>query len=142
MSLATDTRQTFAQKAMLGFVFSWFLLGGIGHFTATHFFTGIVPPYIPWPEATVYVSGVFELLGAAGLLLPQWRRRAGLGLFALTLCVTPANVHMWLHPELFPLLPEPWLSLVLSVRLVVQGFLLYCIWQGAIRAPEAVALPA
>jgi uncharacterized membrane protein len=142
MSLDRDTLHAFAGKAALGFVFIWFLLGGIGHFTATGFFTGIVPPWVPYPEMAVYVSGVFELLGAAGLLVPQWRRRAGIGLFALTLSVTPANVHMWLHPELFPLMPEPWLSLVLGFRLVVQVFLLYCIWQGAIRTPAPATAAA
>ena len=106
------------------FVFIWFLAGGIGHFTATAFFTGIVPPGIPMPRDVVLVSGVFELLGAAGLLLPSWRREAGIGLFLLTLCVTPANVHMWLHPDLFPDFPA-W---TLSARLVIQVLFLACIW--------------
>lgn len=129
-------------KAALGFAVAWFLLGGIGHFVTPGFFISIVPPYMPYPELTVSVSGVFELMGAVGLLLPRWRRAAGIGLFALTLCVTPANVHMWLHPELFPLLPQPWLSIVLSTRLVIQVLLLYCIWRGAIRQPAAQTVAA
>lgn len=140
MSLPTLRAASPFQTAALAFVFIWFLLGGIGHFATAGFFIGIVPPWVPWPALAVYVSGVFELLGAAGLLLPRWRRPAGAGLLLLTLCVTPANVHMWQHPELFPLLPQPWLSLVLSLRLVVQVFLLYCIWLGALRRP--VASPA
>src|SRR5579859_2089071 len=54
--------------AGLAFVFLWFFAGGIGHFLATGFFLSIVPPYVPWPVAAVYVSGVFELLGAFGLI--------------------------------------------------------------------------
>jgi uncharacterized membrane protein len=127
--------------AATAFVFVWFLVGGIGHFTATAFFTGIVPPYIPMPREVVLVSGVFELLGAAGLLLPSWRREAGIGLFLLTLCVTPANVHMFLHPEKFPLLPQPWLSLLLGLRLVLQAFLLACIWWGPVRRPTDSGAP-
>src|ERR1035437_171761 len=42
------------------------------HTTATEM--RVVPPYIPWPRATVLVSGVFELLGALGLLHPSTRR--------------------------------------------------------------------
>jgi hypothetical protein len=40
---------------------------------------------------------------------------------------------MFLHPEKFPLLPQPWLSLLLGLRLVVQVFLLSCIWWGPVR---------
>jgi uncharacterized membrane protein len=140
MSFSPSRLLAHARAAALAFVFLWFLLGGLGHFLAARFFIGIVPPYIPYAEMAVYVSGVFELLGATGLLLPRWRQRAGIGLFALTLCVTPANVHMWLHPELFlPLAPGlslPAFSALLGFRLVVQVFLLYCIWYGAIRSPR------
>lgn len=113
-----------ARMIGLGIVFAWFFGGGIGHFTMTDFFVSIVPPYIPWPLAAVYVSGVFELLGAVGVLIPATRRLAGLGLIALTLAVSLANIHMWLHPELFPDIPE-W---ALSLRLVIQVLLIACIW--------------
>jgi uncharacterized membrane protein len=128
-----------SKKAAIIFVFIWFFAGGIGHFVNPGFFIRIVPPYIPYPDAAVYVSGLFELAGAIGLLLGYWRRLAGIGLFLLTLCVTPANVHMWLHPELFPLLPEPALSAVLTLRLLVQAFLLFCIWWGPIRKTAVAA---
>lgn len=113
----------------LAFVFSWFFFGGLGHYVATDFFVSIVPPYIPWPLAVVYVSGVFELLGALGLLKPETRRPAGIGLFLLTLAVTPANIHMWLHPELFPDFP----AVLYAIRLVIQVGLLWTIWWAAIR---------
>jgi uncharacterized membrane protein len=75
-------------------VFLWFMLGGVAHFALTAVEMRIVPPSIPWPRAAVLVSGVFELLGAAGLLIPATRRAAGVGLFLLTIAVTPANVYM------------------------------------------------
>ena len=105
-------------------VFAWFMGGGIGHFTMTDFFVSIVPPWVPWPLAAVYVSGVFEIALAVAILVPAIRPMAGWGLVALTLAVTPANVHMWLHPELFPDVEETFLT----VRLVVQVFLLWLIW--------------
>lgn len=112
-----------AKRLGLAFVSAWFLFGGIGHFVKTDFFVSIVPTYIPRPLAMVYISGIFELLGAVGVLIPSTRRLAGLGLIVLTLCVTPANVNMWLHPAQFPDLPE-W---AYSIRLVIQVLLLACI---------------
>ncbi|MBQ61026.1 MAG: hypothetical protein CMQ19_03015 [Gammaproteobacteria bacterium] len=110
--------------AGLSVVFLWFMGGGIGHFTQTDFFVSIVPPWVPFPLWTVYVSGVFEILLALAILWPRVRSVAGWGLIALTLAVTPANVHMWLNPELFSDVPPT----MLSLRLVVQVLLLFTIW--------------
>jgi uncharacterized membrane protein len=103
----------------LGFVFLWFFIGGIAHFAKTDLEMTIVPPYIPSPRAAVLISGVFELLGAVGLLVRRTRRTAGLGLFLLTLAVTPAHIYMLQHPELFGV---PFWALV--VRLPLQAALL------------------
>ena len=100
----------------LAVVFLWFLIGGIAHFAATGTEMRIVPPYIPWPRAVVLVSGTFELIGAAGLLWQPTRRAAGIGLFALTILVTPAHLYMLQHPELFEV---PYWALVLRLPLQV-----------------------
>jgi len=117
--------------AGLVIVFLWFMLGGIAHFTNMEFFLAIMPPWIGYHEEIVYISGVFEILGALGLLLPATRQWAGNGLMLLVICVTPANVHMWLNAELFPDVPEAFLS----VRLVVQVGLLALIW-WCTRTPD------
>jgi len=41
----------------------------------------------------VYITGVLELLGAAGLVLPQFRRLAGICLIALLVGMFIANVN-------------------------------------------------
>jgi uncharacterized membrane protein len=104
------------QRIGLAVVFLWFLIGGIAHFAATDLEMRIVPPIIPWPRAAVLVSGVFELLGTAGLLWRPTRRAAGIGLFALTLAVTPAHIYMLQRPELFDV---PYWALVLRLPLQV-----------------------
>ena len=98
------------------FVVLWFLIGGVAHFLATETEVRLVPPYIPWPYAAVWVSGVFELLGACGLLFSATRRAAGMGLFALTILVTPVHVFMLQRPELFAV---PYWLLVLRLPLQV-----------------------
>lgn len=90
----------------------------------------MVPPGLPWPLTIVYVSGVFELLGAGGLLIRRLRRLAAWGLFALTIAVTPANVYMWQTPALFSSIPQ-W---ILGWRLILQLGLLTTIAFIAIRA--------
>ena len=114
----------FASYMALAIVFVWFMFGGISHFTNPDFFVAIMPPYLPWHLGIVYLSGALEVLFAAMLLFAVTRQLAGNLLIALTLAVTPANIHMWLNPDLFPEV-EP---LFLSIRLVVQVILLFLIW--------------
>jgi uncharacterized membrane protein len=106
-------------RAGLAFVFLWFALGGIAHFAFTRIEERIVPPYVPWHHATVLITGVFELLGALGLLFTRTRRAAGWGLFALTIAVTPANIYMLQNPDLFGI--SYW---ILIARLPMQAALL------------------
>ena len=106
------------------FVTAWFVIGGVMHFANPEPFLRIMPPYIPYHLACVYISGAFELLGAIGLWIKPIRSLAGYGLMALTVIVTIANVHMYQHPELFPSIPE-WLLLA---RFPVQAALIWLIW--------------
>lgn len=113
------------------FVFLWFSIGGIAHFVATETEMRIVPPWVAWPRAAVLVSGVFELLGAAGLLWPPTRRAAGIGLFLLTIAVTPCHVYMLQRHDLFSV--PMW---ALWLRLPIQVVLLALIaWSTIKRIP-------
>ena len=114
-------------------VFIWFFLGGIAHFAATSLETSIVPPYIPWPRVAVLASGVCELLGAAGLLYLPSRRAAGMGLFLLTLAVTPVHIYMLQYRELFKV--PYW---ILTARLPLQvGLLVLIVWSTSPGEPES-----
>jgi uncharacterized membrane protein len=120
------------KRAGLAIVFLWFFIGGIAHFALTETEMRIVPPWVPWPRAAVLASGVFELLGAAGLLWQATRRAAGWGLFALTLAVTPAHFYMLQQPELFPSVPY-W---ALIARLPLQlALLALIVWSTARTQP-------
>jgi uncharacterized membrane protein len=116
-------------------VFLWFLLGGVAHFSLTEVEMRIVPPAIPWPRAAVLISGVFELLGAVGILIPATRRAAGIGLFLLTIAVTPANVYMLQHAELFNV-PRWALIVRLPFQAVLLALILWSTWtpRAALRS--------
>ncbi len=53
----------------------------------------MIPPFVPFPTAVVYATGVLELLGAAGLVKASTRRLAGFGLAAFFVGILPANVY-------------------------------------------------
>jgi len=112
------------------FVFLWFFIGGIAHFAATDTEMRIVPPYIPWPRTTVVVTGVFELLGALGVIRAWSRPVAGAGLLLLTLAVTPANVYMLQRWDQFPI---PYWALVLRLPLQV-ALLVVIAWSTEVRS--------
>ncbi len=124
-------------RIFLGIAFAWV---GIQHFTDPEPFVGIMPPYLPWHLELVYLSGVFEILGGIGLLIPVTRRFSAWGLLALLVAVYPANIHMLVNEVYFGDMPhEPWL---LWARM--PGQLLFAAgvaWTGGLW-PKKPASPA
>ncbi|GAB3942005.1 DoxX family protein [Kribbella albertanoniae] len=55
--------------------------------------TAMVPPFLPYADGLVYLTGVLELIGAAGLVLTATRRAAGAGLALLFVLLLPANIY-------------------------------------------------
>ncbi|WP_217998033.1 DoxX family protein [Nocardia paucivorans] len=55
--------------------------------------TAMVPPFVPFPEFAVYVTGVLELAGAVGLVMTATRIPVGVGLAVLLVVMLPANIH-------------------------------------------------
>lgn len=84
----------------------------------------MVPPYVPAPEAMVVVSGVAEILLGVLVLVPATTQKAAWGLIALLIAVFPANVHMALHPELFPDMTPAFLY----ARLPFQALFIFWAW--------------
>jgi len=67
---------------------------GLNHFLSPAAYEAMVPSALPNPALLVQISGVFEILGGLGLILPATRRLAAWGLVALFLAVFPANINM------------------------------------------------
>ena len=101
-----------------------FVAAGANHFINMDFYVSIMPPYLPAHVELVMLSGVFEVLGGVGLMLPQSRRIAAIGVILLMIAVFPANVYMAMTPEQFP----QFSVLALYLRLPLQFVLMAWAW--------------
>jgi uncharacterized membrane protein len=69
------------------------LASGPLHFTRTAMMATIVPPFFPYRPQLILLTGVLELAGAIGLLLPAFTRTASVCLAVLMIAIFPANVY-------------------------------------------------
>jgi uncharacterized membrane protein len=78
-----------------------FLLTGFSHFAPPlrRDLVAIVPPRLPAPGYLVTFTGLLELLGAVGLLVPATRVAAAVCLVVLMLAMFPANIYASRMPD-------------------------------------------
>jgi uncharacterized membrane protein len=122
------------KRILLLLLAAFFVFAGVNHFVNPDFYVRIMPPYLPAHRELVWLSGVFEVLGGVGVLLPRWRSLAGWGLVLLLFAVFPANLHMALNPELFPEAPRAALYGRLPLQLV---FIAWAWWATRPDPPQA-----
>ena len=108
----------------------FYVVAGINHFRSPLSYVAIMPPYIPWPLVMIYISGVAEILGGIGVLVPdgfvfpRMRAFAAWGLVLMLIAVLPVHINMCLHPEQFPGVPlwAIWLRLPLQLPLILWAW--------------------
>jgi len=110
----------------------FYVAAGTNHFLMPEAYQPMMPPYVPWHSEMIFFSGVFEVLLGIFVIFPTTRSFAGYGLVLLLVAVFPANIHMALHPELFPIVSP----LVLWARLPLQILLIYWGWAST-RSAES-----
>jgi uncharacterized membrane protein len=102
-----------------------YIMAGINHFWHPEMYISIMPPYLPYHRALVYVSGACEI-GFGLLLVPlSTRGIAAWLIISLLIAVFPANIQMtidYYHRHN----PYTWLTIV---RLPVQILLVVWAWQ-------------
>ncbi len=118
------------KKIVLIGLAAFFINVGIDHFVNPDFYLSIMPPAFPLHLEAVYISGVFEILGGIGVLIPKFRRFSGWGLVALLIAVYPANIYMAISPDTFPDIPVS----ALYFRLVLQFIFFY--WAYSVTRPS------
>ena len=82
-----------------------------------------MPHYIPNHKAMVFWSGIFEVLGGIGIMIPLTQSLSAVGLSLLLVAVFPANVDMF--RKVYAQKGIHFLSLVTLLRLPVQFWLIY-----------------
>ena len=65
----------------------------IGHFAFTEGMSMMIPKLIPFKESFVYITGIFEILLAIGLLIPKFQTVSGWLLIVFLLLMLPANIY-------------------------------------------------
>src|SRR3954470_2577136 len=78
-----------------------FVMTGVAHFAPSmrRDMIAIVPPRLPAAGLLVTITGVLELVGAAGLLYPPTRVASAVCLFLLMLVMFPANLYAFADAE-------------------------------------------
>lgn len=112
-------------------------LAGADHLANPGRYLPMLPGFVPDPSGTVLFTGLCEIAGGVGLLVPRLRRLAGLLLAVYFVCVFPANVKNALDggAGLDGLPAATWYY---WVRLCLQPL---AIW-WALRAAEVIDRPA
>ncbi len=98
-----------------------FLLTGFSHFAPPlrRDLIAIVPPRLPAPGYLVTLTGLLELLGAVGLLVPATRAAAAVCLGVLMLAMFPANIYASRMPD-----PPKSMTTRLPLRTAIQAVFL------------------
>ncbi len=109
-----------------------FVIAGLLHFIAPDVYVKIMPDYIPWHKPMVYLSGVAEILGGAGIMISPYREAASWGLILLLLMVFPANITMF--RKAYRRKGLTMYTSLLLLRLPLQFVLIYWVyWAGLLH---------
>jgi uncharacterized membrane protein len=90
----------------------------------------MVPPAIPNPELMITFTGVCEILGAIGLLVPRTRRMAAVALIIFLVAVLPANIHAARAGVTLRGAP----ATALIPRVALQALFIGLVWWSGVRA--------
>lgn len=69
----------------------FYFSAGVAHLRSPTGFLSITPHWVPFPAQVVFLTGLAEIAGALGLLIPRLQKAAGIGLALYAVCVWPAN---------------------------------------------------
>lgn len=65
----------------------------LGHFVFTKGMSMMIPKFVPFKDIFIYLTGIFEILLAIGLLIPKLKVLSGWVLVIFLLLMLPANIY-------------------------------------------------
>ena len=109
-----------------------FVLIGISHLATPEKLVYMVDGWLLYANELVTISGLAEIAGGLGLLLPRFRRLAAWGLILLLILMFPANINVAVNqlPPPGGLPASPW---YIWSRLLFQPLYIAWIWWSAVR---------
>jgi uncharacterized membrane protein len=114
-------------KRILRWLLTIVMVGaGANHFINPGAYIAMMPEVLPAHAFLVYLSGIAEIAGGLGLILPATRKLAAWGLIALLVAVFPANINMAVND--LPLDGNPVPAWALWARLPLQLVLIAWAW--------------
>ena len=115
------------KRVLLWLMAAFYVFAGVMHFVRPDYYTPAMPPYLPWHEALIFLSGVAEVGLGIAVLIPSLRRWAAWGIIALLIAIFPANVHIALYNV--PMFGNPegagifnWIRLPLQLVLILWAW--------------------
>ncbi len=69
----------------------------IGHFVFTKGMSMMIPEFVPFKTSFVHLTGLFEIVVAIGLLIPNLKMISGWALIIFLVLMLPANIYAAMH---------------------------------------------
>jgi uncharacterized membrane protein len=111
----------------------FYVASGVNHFWHPNFYLHIMPDHYAHPLMLVRVSGVAEILGGLGLLVPVTRRFSAIGIAAMLVVFFDVHFFMLLHAARFPEVAGWVLWARIPLQFLLIGWALYFARQGEMR---------
>jgi uncharacterized membrane protein len=109
----------------------FYVASGINHIWHQNFYLHIMPDHYSHPLALVRLSGVAEIFGGLGLLLPATRRFSAVGIALMLVAFFDVHLFMLRHPARFPEAPAWVLWARIPLQFVLIAWALYYVWRDA-----------
>lgn len=120
------------QFFLRGVLFIIFMSSGIGHFVAKDFYLRLVPPYVPFPEAVILITGALVLLMGIGIVTPGVKKLTSKFMVLFSLCTLPSILYLVSHPALFPEISVQLLVMTIPSQMAI---LVSAYWLSGMHSP-------
>lgn len=120
--------------AALGLSFSYFFFA-LGHYVKTEGMVEMLPSFVPYRHEIIWLTGLWEIGIAIGLLFQKWRYHAGIASIITLIAFFPANIYA--ASNAIGLGGHTWGLEYLLVRAPLQLFLIWWSYQFAVKAARS-----